>query len=269
MLIFIPFLLPLLSSASVSSQINSLRSRMLSAAGSRDNFGEKSPLDSIILNGRFQAWLDSKCSDKQTEECMEYFASLRSRSRVTELMDEIFTPVEVEKSREELQQAIEELSAEIDQVESELVAARSQLDDFKLKKYIHKYMSKMLKTMGSCRSPPGSPNIQFVSTREFQEIRTHFDKYTSDLLNAKSIREVDLSYIGFIQYLKQITSSGLHPQIAWNACKAFYLQHAYADANDVNETEVSAIEIRIRTLQRKRGDLVLQKSIKNRSLAGI
>ena len=261
------FLLPLVSFASVVRRIESLRDRMVSVAGSRDNFSEKSPIDPIILNGRFKAWIDSHCTDLETEACIEYFASLRSRERVEELINEIISPVEQQFSKDEIEQSIERLGAEISEVETELDVARSQYESLKVKKYVQKYLSKMLKTMGDCQSPPNSPNIQFVTTHEFRDIKSHFDKYSADLKNANSIREVDLAYEGFRQYLKRITTDGIHPQIAWNACKYFYIQHAYDHTETVSEGDLLAMETKMRELQRKRGELVFDRSTKRRILA--
>ena len=264
--IFLPlFLVPALSS--VSRQIETLRARMHSVAGTRDTFGEKSPMDPLILKGRFQAWIDSNCTDIQTEECMEYFASLRTPERVSELISEIILPVENQLSKDEIAQSIARLSAEISEVESEIEQKRSEYDQIKLNKYIQKYLSKMLKTMGECQSPPNSPNIQFVTTHEFRDIKSNFDKYSSDLKNANSIRDVDTAYEGFRQYMRRITTTdGIHPQIAWNACKYFYIQNAYTNLETVSESEILAIETKIRELQRKRGELVFEKSMKKRTL---
>ena len=150
-LILVPFLLPVFarvfatslpsSSSTARTRIESLRARMHSVAGSRDTISEKSPIDSMVLNGRFHTWLNSNCSDTSTEACMEYFASFRTPGRVLELMDEIFTPIEAILSRDEIEASIEQLSAEIDEVESELATVRSEYEQLELKKYIQNQKS--------------------------------------------------------------------------------------------------------------------------------
>ena len=252
--------------ATIPERLGSLRSRMISVAGTRDDREIESPLDKIILEGRLSAWLESNGECTGTEACLEYYASLKSPKLLNKLVDEVIVPAEEKLKHEYALNEIERLDFEIESIEAEIEKTKSQYDELKLKKYIQKYISKILKTIGSCQSPPGSPQIKFVSSESFKMMRDGFNKMISEIENATTFEEVDIAYHHFMNYMKTVTiKEKVHPQIAWNACKHFYLSHYAEDARQISDSEIMDLETTLRLLRQQRGDLVYSRSVKKRS----